>query len=60
MPTSRRDVAQTVFTDLARKARSLRNVELLGGWLHRHTGFVAAAWCGSERRRQAREQKPPK
>jgi RNA polymerase sigma factor (sigma-70 family) len=51
-----RDVTQTVFTDLARKARSLRRVELLGGWLHRHTGFVAAGMVRSERRRQIREQ----
>ena len=51
-----RDVTQAVFTDLARKARSLRNVELLGGWLHRHTGFVAGGMVRSERRRQIREQ----
>ena len=51
-----RDVAQTVFTDLARKARSLRSVKLLGGWLHRHTGFVAGGMVRSERRRQIREQ----
>lgn len=50
------DVAQMVFTDLARKAESLRNVELLGGWLHRHTGFVASSIVRGERRRQAREQ----
>ena len=51
-----RDVTQTVFTDLARKARSLRRVELLGGWLHRHTGFVAANLVRSEQRRQIREE----
>ena len=51
-----RDVAQMVFTDLARKAKSLRDVELLGGWLHRHTGFVASSIVRGERRRQAREQ----
>jgi RNA polymerase sigma factor (sigma-70 family) len=51
-----RDVTQMVFTDLARKAESLRNVELLGGWLHRHTGFVASSIVRGERRRQAREQ----
>lgn len=50
------DVTQTVFTDLARKAKSLRNVELLGGWLHRHTGFVASNMVRSEQRRQIREQ----
>jgi RNA polymerase sigma factor (sigma-70 family) len=51
-----RDVTQMVFTDLARKAESLRTVELLGGWLHRHTGFVASSMVRGERRRQAREQ----
>jgi RNA polymerase sigma factor (sigma-70 family) len=51
-----RDVAQMVFTDLAHKAPSLRKVKLLGGWLHRHTGFVAANIVRSERRRQAREK----
>jgi RNA polymerase sigma factor (sigma-70 family) len=50
------DVTQTVFTDLARKATSLRKVELLGGWLHRHTGFVASNLVRSEQRRQIREQ----
>jgi RNA polymerase sigma factor (sigma-70 family) len=50
------DVVQMVFTELSRKAPSLRNVELLGGWLHRHTGFVAASLVRGERRRRAREQ----
>ncbi|HSY44115.1 MAG TPA: sigma-70 family RNA polymerase sigma factor, partial [Candidatus Acidoferrum sp.] len=50
------DVTQAVFTDLARKAASLRNVEMLGGWLHRHTGFVASNMVRSEQRRQVREQ----
>ncbi len=51
-----RDVTQSVFIDLARKARSLRGEVMLGGWLHRHTGFVAASVARAERRRQAREQ----
>ncbi len=51
-----RDVTQRVFIDLARKARSLRGEVMLGGWLHRHTGFVAASVARAERRRQAREQ----
>ena len=51
-----RDVAQTVFTDLARKARSLGHVRSLGGWLHRHTGFVAATAVRRERSRHARER----
>jgi RNA polymerase sigma factor (sigma-70 family) len=50
------DVTQAVFTDLARKAPSLRGVEYLGGWLHKHAGFVAANMVRSERRRQIREQ----
>ncbi|HEX4263364.1 MAG TPA: sigma-70 family RNA polymerase sigma factor [Verrucomicrobiae bacterium] len=50
------DVTQTVFTDLARKARSLHEVEFLGGWLHRHAGFVASNLLRSEQRRQIREQ----
>ena len=50
------DVVQIVFTELARKASSLGSVELLGGWLHRHTGFVAATIVRGERRRQAREK----
>lgn len=51
-----RDVAQTVFSDLARKAGALKNVEALGGWLHRHTGFVASTFIRRERSRRAREQ----
>jgi RNA polymerase sigma factor (sigma-70 family) len=50
------DVAQTVFIDLARSARTLSKDVMLGGWLHRHTCFVAATALRAERRRQAREQ----
>jgi RNA polymerase sigma factor (sigma-70 family) len=50
------DVTQTVFTDLARKAKSLRGVEMLGGWLYRYTGFVASNAVRGEKRRQIREQ----
>ncbi len=50
------DVAQTVFADLARLARSLPKEVMLGGWLHRHTCFVAATLLRSERRRRARER----
>jgi RNA polymerase sigma factor (sigma-70 family) len=50
------DVAQEVFVDLARKAASLSNDVQLGGWLHRHTCFVASHSMRSERRRQSRER----
>ncbi len=50
------DVAQTVFLDLARNARTLSRDVMLGGWLHRHTIFVAANTLRGERRRQARER----
>lgn len=51
------DVAQTVFMDLARRARSLSPAVLLGGWLHRHTCYVAVSMRRLERRRQARERR---
>ena len=50
------DVAQTVFVDLAREARTLSAETMLGGWLYRHTCFVAAKAIRGERRRQAREK----
>jgi len=50
------DVAQTVFVDLARRARMLSKGVMLGGWLHRHTCFVAATLLRGERRRQHRER----
>ncbi len=50
------DVAQTVFVDLARKAGTFAQGVMLGGWLHRHTCFVAANVMRGERRRQARER----
>src|SRR3970040_2335326 len=50
------DVTQTVFTALARKARALSKDVMLGGWLHRHTCFVALNTMRSERRRHARER----
>lgn len=51
------DVSQQVFTDLARKAASLPRDLMLGGWLHRHTGFVASNCMRAEHRRQNRERK---
>ena len=50
------DVTQTVFIDLARMARKLSGEVLLGGWLHRHTCFVAATVMRGERRRHSRER----
>src|SRR5215510_2265160 len=50
------DVAQTVFLDLARQARTLSPNVMLGGWLHRHTCFVASKTLRAQRRRQLREQ----
>jgi len=50
------DVAQTVFIDLARMARTLSTQVMLGGWLHRHTCFVAQKALRTERRRQLRER----
>jgi len=50
------DVAQTVFVDLARMAARLSPDTRLGGWLHRHTCFVARTVMRGERRRQARER----
>jgi RNA polymerase sigma factor (sigma-70 family) len=51
------DVAQMVFADLARLAGKLPGSTMLGGWLHRHTCFVARTVMRGERRRQAREKK---
>jgi RNA polymerase sigma factor (sigma-70 family) len=50
------DVAQMVFTNLARKAGSLPGEVVLAGWLHRDTRFTALDLLRGERRRQRREQ----
>src|SRR5215467_8338314 len=50
------DISQTVFTDLARKASLFPEKLQLGGWLHRHTCFVARKALRSERRLKKREQ----
>jgi RNA polymerase sigma factor (sigma-70 family) len=50
------DVAQVVFTDLAGQAANISSEVTLGGWLHRHTCFVAAKTMRGERRRLARER----
>jgi RNA polymerase sigma factor (sigma-70 family) len=50
------DIAQLVFIDLARLANTLPEDIMLGGWLHRHTCFVASKMIREEYRRQARER----
>ncbi|MEO5960946.1 MAG: sigma-70 family RNA polymerase sigma factor, partial [Opitutaceae bacterium] len=50
------DVAQMVFTTLARKAASLTGRPVLGGWLYRTTHFAARDVVRAECRRRAREQ----
>ncbi len=50
------DVAQKVFSDLARKAAPLSRHPVLTGWLYRSTQFTAIDVMRSERRRRAREQ----
>src|SRR5471032_102228 len=50
------DVAQTVFTLLARKAESLTRHQALAGWLHTTTRFAASEALRTERRRLAREE----
>jgi RNA polymerase sigma factor (sigma-70 family) len=50
------DVAQTVFTDLARKAGSLARREVLTGWLYTSAHFAAAKIVRTENRRRDREE----
>jgi RNA polymerase sigma factor (sigma-70 family) len=52
-----KDVAQTVFTDLARKASSLSRRENLNGWLYTSAHFAAAKIVRGENRRRDREEK---
>jgi RNA polymerase sigma factor (sigma-70 family) len=49
------DVTQTVFTDLARKAASLRDRTTLAGWLYASARLAAAAIVRREQRRKRRE-----
>src|SRR6266536_4216261 len=49
------DVAQTVFADLARKARIVSRHGVLTGWLYQATRFAAAKAVRTERRRATRE-----
>src|SRR2546429_1523696 len=50
------DVAQMVFVNLDRVARTLPEDVKLGGWLHRDTCFTASTLMRGERRRQSRER----
>ena len=49
------DVAQSVFTDLARKAGSLGGRRVLAGWLYTSARYAAVQVVRSEQRRRARE-----
>lgn len=51
-----RDVAQTVFIDLVRKAGSLADRENLAGWLYTSAHFAAAKAVRGENRRRNREE----
>jgi RNA polymerase sigma factor (sigma-70 family) len=51
------DVAQRVFSDLARKARELCRRPALNGWLFTGAHFAATQLVRAERRRRAREEK---
>src|SRR5450631_3870126 len=52
---SANDVAQMVFTDLARKADSLAHRESLTGWLYTSAHFAATKMVRGENRRRDRE-----
>ncbi|MCC6232637.1 MAG: sigma-70 family RNA polymerase sigma factor [Verrucomicrobiales bacterium] len=52
-----RDVAQCVFTELARRARDLRDHPTLAGWLYTTTCHLARKQVREEARRARREQR---
>lgn len=49
------DVAQTVFVSLSRKAATLAQREVIGGWLYHATHLAAVAALRTRTRRQTRE-----
>jgi RNA polymerase sigma factor (sigma-70 family) len=55
-----KDVAQSVFVDLARKANSLANRASLAGWLYTSARFAATSATRSEQRRRLREEEAAK
>ena len=55
-PHRAEEVAQLVFTDLARKAATLSRHPLLVAWLHTSTHYAASQLRRTEQRRRAREQ----
>lgn len=50
-----REITQMVFIDLAVKAGDVPKHMVVAGWLHRHTGFIAAKMLRAEQRRRQRE-----
>src|SRR5471030_1660598 len=50
------EVSQTVFTDLARKARVLAGHPTLSGWLYTSTRYAAHKALRGEQRRRQHEQ----
>jgi RNA polymerase sigma factor (sigma-70 family) len=52
-----KDIAQSVFTDLARKAHSVSRRENISGWLYTSAHFAATKLIRGENRRRDREAK---
>jgi len=50
------DIAQSVFTDLARKAESLSRRESVTGWLYTSAHFAASKMVRADNRRREREE----
>ncbi|MFO1502047.1 MAG: sigma-70 family RNA polymerase sigma factor [Verrucomicrobiota bacterium] len=53
---SAEDVTQRVFADLAKVAGTFSQGAMIGGWLHRHTCYMAKKLVRTELRRKAREK----